>query len=109
MSAGENNPLVRELQDLLRSSDSFAALERIQRHGAPLEIAARYESLIPDLYWKAHDLPAIVTLGRAGICYCLGQSLLADVSPQMATQFRSTAKSLAYNVGSFTWPGWEEP
>jgi hypothetical protein len=109
MSAGENNPMMRDLQELLRSSDSFAALEHIQRHGTPLDIAARYESLVLDLHWKAHDLSAVIIVGRAGIIFCLGQSIAAHVSPEMATQLRSTAKSLAYNVGSFTWPGWEEP
>jgi hypothetical protein len=101
--------LLQEVQELLRAGDSFAALEHIQRHGTPLEIAARYGSLILDLYWKAHDLPAVVTIGRAGIIYCLGQSIAPQTAPESAEKLRSNAKALAYNIGSFTWPGWEEP
>lgn len=98
-----------EIRDLLRAGDSFAAIEHIQRHGNPLEIAARYQALVPELYWKARDLPAVVAIGRAGILYCLGQSLTAGASPEDVEKLRSIAKELAYNVASFTWPGWEEP
>jgi hypothetical protein len=100
---------VHEIQELFRTGDSYAAIEHIQRHGSPLEIAARYESLVSNLYWNAHDLPAVVTIGRAGILYCLGQSLAADASSESAEKLRSVAKGLAYDIGSFTWPGWEEP
>jgi hypothetical protein len=73
-----------------------------------LEIAARYKSVVLDLYWKAHDLPAVVVVGRAGILYCLGQSLYSGIPPETTQNLRSFAKELAYNVGSFTWPGWDE-
>ena len=101
-------PLI-EIRDLLRNDDSFAAVEHIQRQGAPLDIAARYGSLVMDLYWKVHDLPAVVTLGRAGILYCLGQALMPEMPAEMAGKLRSGAKAMAYNVSSFVWPGWEEP
>ena len=100
---------MNEIQDLLRTSDSFAAIEQIQRHGTPLEIAARYQSLLSSLYWHAHDLPAVVTIGRAGILYCLAQSVAEGVAPETVEPLRSIAKGLAYDLGSFTWPGWEEP
>lgn len=98
-----------EIQQLLRGRDSFAAIELIQKQGIPLEIAARFKSLVTELYWKTHDLPAVVVIGRAGILYCLGQSLTAGNSPEAARKLRSFAKGLAYDIGSFTWPGWEEP
>ena len=98
-----------ELQSLLRTADSFTAIEHLQRHGTPAEIAARYEALLSDLYWKAHDLPAAITIGRAGILYCLTQSLAPGTAPHSAHHLRSIAKGLAYDLGSFTWPGWEEP
>jgi hypothetical protein len=98
-----------EIQQFLRAADSDAALEHIQRHGTPAEVAARYKSLVLDLYWKAHDLPAVVIISRGGIAYCLGQSLVAANSPELAGELRRAAKSLAYDAGSFTWPGWQEP
>jgi hypothetical protein len=101
--------LAAEVQALLRDGDSFAVFELIQRQGTPIEIADRYQSLIKDLYWKAHDLPAVVIIGRAGIMYCLSQSSAAEVSSESVEKLRSAAKALAYNAGSFIWPGWEEP
>ncbi len=89
--------------------DSFAAIERIQQAGTPAEIAARYAALVSDLYWKAHDLPAVVTVGRAGIIYCLTQSAAPELPADAIDSLRMTAKGLAYDLGSFTWPGWEEP
>jgi hypothetical protein len=98
-----------EIQELLRAGDSFAAIEHIQRQGDSLEIAARYQSLLSELYWKAHDLPAVLVVGHAGILHCLGQSLIAGTSAENIEKLRSIAKALAYDIGSFTWAGWEEP
>jgi hypothetical protein len=98
-----------EIQKMLQTRDSFAAIEHIQRQGSPQEIARLYESLVLDLYWKAHDLPAVIVIARAGITYCLGQAPRQAASPESAAKLRGIAKAIAYNVGSFTWPGWEEP
>jgi hypothetical protein len=100
--------MMNGILQLLREGDSFAAIERVQVEGTPLEIAARYQNLVSNLYWKAHDLSRVVTVGRAGILYCLGQSLVSK-SPEEIETLRSIAKGLAFDVGSFTWPGWEEP
>jgi hypothetical protein len=109
MAANGMDLRMDEIQSLLGAGDSFAAMEQIQRHGEPLDIAARYESLVLELYWKRHDLPALTVVGRAGIIYCLGQSLVTEVGPTTVEKLRHAAKGLAYNIGSFTWPGWEEP
>jgi hypothetical protein len=98
-----------EIQELLRNGDSFAAVEYIQRNSMPLEIAAKYKSISSDLYWKAHDLGAMITIGRAGILYCLSQAGSVNISAELVEKLRSVAKGLAYDIGSFTWPGWEEP
>src|SRR5580700_939631 len=100
---------MNEILELLRAGDSFAVMEHIQRNGSPLEIADRYDSLVRELYWKAHNLPAVIVVGRAGIMYCLGQLLIPGMPPEIADKMGHTAKGLAYNVGSFAWPGWEEP
>jgi hypothetical protein len=78
-------------------SDFFAVIDRINRTGAPDTVAKAYHNHLRDLYWKTHDLPGVVAIGRAGILYCLAHAL------------RPQAKAMAYDVGSFTWPGWEEP
>jgi hypothetical protein len=102
-------PTVDEIRGLIHQVDSFAAIERIQRAGTPAEIAARYAALVSELYWKAHDLPAVVAIGRAGIIYCLNESAAPGLAADAIDSLRTTAKGLAYDLGSFTWPGWEEP
>jgi hypothetical protein len=62
---------IEEIRKLLRDGDSFAAAQRIQREGTPLEIGDRYDRIVRELYWKAKDLPAVVAVARAGIFYCL--------------------------------------
>jgi hypothetical protein len=101
--------VLKEIQELLRAGDSFTAIEHIQREGTPSEIAARYQTLVKDLYWKAHDLAAVVVIGRAGIFYCLGQLLTAEVPGEPAQKIGDAAKEMAFNLASFCWPGWEEP
>jgi hypothetical protein len=100
---------MRDIQELLRTGDAFAAIEQIQRQGSPEQIAERYQSLVVDLYWKSRDLPAVVLVSRAGITWCLAHSLAAETSHSLAGHLRSAAKALAYNAGSFTWPAWQEP
>lgn len=85
-----------DLRELLHS-DVDRAIAQVET-GTPQEIAERYEKAHHQLYWKHKDLPALVALARAGIRYCLA-------SPEL----RHGAKHLAYDTGSFTWPGWEEP
>jgi hypothetical protein len=100
---------MNQILDLLRTADSFAAIEHIQRGSTPPQIAERYDSLVRDLYWKAHNLSAVITIGRAGILYCLSQLLVAETPSETAGNMANTAKLLAYNVASFIWPGWDEP
>jgi hypothetical protein len=101
--------IAAQIQNLLRSGDSFAVAEWIQYEGTCQAIAARYQGAVSELYWKARDLPAVVTVGRAGILYCLGRAAEGEISPENTEVLRGVAKGLAYDVGSFTWPGWEEP
>ena len=90
-----------------QSHDAFAAVELIQCDGNPFAIVQRYTSLIPDLYWKYKHLASVTMLSQAGIVYALGQAArTADAEQQNV--LASAAKGLAYNLGSFTWPGWDE-
>jgi hypothetical protein len=65
--------------------------------GAPAEVAERYSQAIRDLYWKEKNVSAVATVGQQALNYCLEHKLF------------DSAKSLAYNVASFCWPGWNEP
>ena len=55
--------------------------------------------------WKRKDIDRSVAAGRAGIQAGL---TLAHTTPEHAYELRSKAKACAFDVGSFTWPGWDE-
>lgn len=93
---------------LLRGSDTFAALQRIERDGTPVEIAQRYDELVRDLYWKAKDVAALIVVARGGIHYCLTRMDETTDAPDRDV-FGGFAKKVAYNLASFLWPGWNEP
>ena len=52
----------------------------------------------------------VVAVSRAGIQYCSDQAEMAAASDmEKSYTLRSAAKQLAFNLASFTWPGWNEP
>jgi hypothetical protein len=100
------DPAVEEVQRLLRTRDSFAAAEYLEAEGDPKTVGQRYYRVLSALYWKKRDLPAVVLVARAGIHYCLRR---APGAPEAeAAELRGLGKALAYDLASFTWPGWDE-
>jgi hypothetical protein len=73
----------------------------------PLLAANAYAALLNDLYWKDRSLPLTIAIGRAGIQHCLSRARPA-ADAQIAERLKGAAKAMAYNVGSFTWDGWDE-
>jgi hypothetical protein len=101
--------VLTKVRALIADRDVYAAIEYMQSLGEPPVVAKAYGQLVMDLYWKAKDVPAVVALGRAGILYCLTMAnRLEAKSPEGAAPWFGQAKMIAYNVGSFTWPGWAE-
>ena len=92
---------------LLAEKDSYAAAEYVQGLGEPPLVAQAYAQLVMDLHWKASDVPGVVAMGRAGILYSLTRVRdLAAKTPEKVPAWRGHAKMIAYNLASFTWPGW---
>jgi hypothetical protein len=89
-------------------TDSYAAIEAIANAGDPVTAAKLYLSLVTDLYWKSKDLPKLMTIGAAGITFGLTRAIV-EPDKETAEQLRGTAKAIAFNLGSFCWPGWAEP
>jgi hypothetical protein len=101
-------PPYQTLLTLLEHVDAFAVIEHLQALGTPVEVAAAYDALVRDAYWQQKDLAMVGLLATAGIYYCFAHAKLA-ADEDMRAGFKSTAKTLAYNLASFTWPGWDEP
>ncbi|MHC4859225.1 MAG: hypothetical protein ACYTDY_03935 [Planctomycetota bacterium] len=69
------------------------------------DLAARvYLHLARHHYWKEKDIDDVVTVARGGIKFCLERAEKAEGDE--AARWKASAKSLAYDLGSFTWPGW---
>ncbi len=101
--------VMTKVRALIADQDVYAAIEYVQSLGAPPVVARAYGQLVMDLYWKAKDVPAVVVMGRAGILYALTKAHeLEATSSEKAAPWFGQAKMIAYNVGSFTWPGWAE-
>lgn len=95
---------------VFRDSDSVAAVVLLTDHPNPLLAAQAFGLVMRQLYWKEKNLPATLAFGRAGVQHGLtSASRLAATDPAQTLQLRSIAKGLAYDLASFTWPGWDEP
>jgi len=96
--------------DLLSQSDTYAIIEFLDQQENPLKVAGTYDELVKHLYWKEKNVPDMVALARAGIQYCLAAgTAVADEDIELALQLRSLAKTISYNLASYTWIGWREP
>jgi hypothetical protein len=80
------------------------------REGEPAVVAALYSSAVTSLY-RADDLRSVVVVAQKGIDYCLMQASEAGKRKDKTLEelLRGLAKTIAYNLGSYTWPGWDEP
>lgn len=91
---------------LLAEGDTFQAIEFLATRELALAIDA-CAVLQRDLYWKKKDVRRSTAIGRAGIQLALVGS--RSLEPAAAQKMRASAKAVAYNIGSFNWPGWDEP
>jgi len=95
--------------EIITKSDSFRAIEYISTLGEPEEVMGVFELVTRDLYWEKKDLTAAMALGRAAIQFGLTTALeIASRDQKAAFRIRSQAKSMAYDLASFSWPGWDE-
>lgn len=98
-----------EAARLLREQDSFAAVQFIQQQGTPQEVMTLYGDITQWLYGEQKDVAGMIALSRAGIQYGLTEAeRCAADQPDVASSLRGTAKALAFNLASNTWPGWND-
>lgn len=92
----------------LMAEDSFQAIERLAAQPDAAVALSLLAETVNEVYWKRKDLHATVALARAGIQHGL-TAALATSDAERQTLLRGKSKALAYNLASFTWPGWNEP
>jgi hypothetical protein len=102
--------MVEQALHCLDEADTFAAIEFLNQQPKPLAVAAAYNDLVKELYWRRKNVASVVAISRAGIQYCSDQAEMAAASDmEKSYTLRSAAKQLAFNLASYTWPGWNEP
>jgi hypothetical protein len=97
-------------------SDIADAASRLRGDGLWTYLSALYagsepvfetiDSLSRHLYWQDKDLDLSARILEAGIHYSLLKASECPVEKQ--NDVKSWAKTFAYNLGSFCWPGWDE-
>ncbi|REJ94203.1 MAG: hypothetical protein DWQ34_08970 [Planctomycetota bacterium] len=98
-----------EVANLLLTQDSFAALQYIERQGAPQEVMSLYFKTAQWLHYTNKDVAGMIAISRAGIHYGLAQAeRLQESDPETAEKLRGTAKAMSFNLGANTWPGWDD-
>src|SRR5579871_4413511 len=96
--------------EYLKQQDFAAAIDYLNRQPDPLAACSAYADLVRHLYWQQKDLPGVVMMAQAGIQY--GTAAAEEIGPEDSDPWKellSIVKGLAYDLGSFTWPGWDEP
>lgn len=102
--------LLDQSLSLLSQSDTFAVIEFLDQQDDSLLVASTYAELVKHLYWKEKDIPPMVALARAGIQYALAMgTAVSSTDIALTMRLRGEAKTIAYNLASFTWTGWDEP
>src|SRR5688500_17012208 len=95
---------------LAAEQDSFAAIAWLSAQPDPIAVAKAFSEAMLHLYWQEKNLPLAIAFGRAGAQFALAAAAGWETSdPGKALELRGSAKTMAYNLASFTWPGWNEP
>ncbi|MFL7838187.1 MAG: hypothetical protein ACK2T4_07250 [Candidatus Promineifilaceae bacterium] len=101
--------MVEQALQLLEQADVAAAVKLLEKQADPLTAAAAYNDLAKELYWQQRDIAKVVAVCQAGIRFCFQQAEESGArNREKAIALLSAAKQLAYNLASFTWPGWPE-
>lgn len=93
---------------LFNDSDSWAAVDFVNRHSDPLTVFDTYDRLIDHLYHEAKNVPGMILIGLAAIQYGLARAA-AEPDRARSREIKERVKALAYNVAANTWPGWDDP
>jgi hypothetical protein len=98
---------VDDLLELIENQGSLAVAELFSSEASPSSALASIGEAVKTLYWKRKDLPRAVLASIAGISAgTVAAGLEADEGAR--ADLMGGVKALAYNVGSYTWPGWNE-
>jgi hypothetical protein len=90
-----------------RREGAFAAIAVIAAVEDLSEAANAYREAMRAAYWEDHNVTLATAIAYGGVSRLLAGA--ATAKTETASEARSAAKALMYNLASFTWPGWDEP
>lgn len=94
---------VDKMRRMIRDGESSSAYRTLEAIPHPVEAAQAFHAVAKELYWKDHDLPSARATLVQGIAFALSPSF------EESAEVRSAGKAMCYDLGSFCWPGWDEP
>lgn len=100
---------IAEISRRMQGQDSFAAVQYVQQQGAPEDVCALFHKAALARYNDHKDVAGMIALLRAGIQYGLAEAeRCIDADREQSAELKGAAKAMAYDLGSNTWPGWQD-
>lgn len=89
----------------IANENIYSAIDYINSVGNDTEVAKTYSMAVKKLYWADKGAKNLVLVGNAGINYLLTKASESK-DTNKATELKSWAKTIAYDLSANTWPGW---
>jgi hypothetical protein len=109
--APTSEDLAKLLDQMKEIGGTLMVVDRIKvMNLAPKPMMDAFLELGHQAYWKKKDLPSAITFSRTAME--IGQAMatkMKTTDPAAANQVLGVVKGIAFNLASFTWPGWDEP
>lgn len=99
--------LAEEALQLSMAEGFSAGCQFIETTGDPVAVASAYNDFAQALYRQNKDVQHMIEAGRRGIKFALDHAArIESGDPATAVKLREIAKTISFNVGANTWPGW---
>jgi hypothetical protein len=105
----DNSPqdLAAEALQLTMAQGLGAGCQFIEAAGNPVIVASAYRAFAQALYRQNKDVQHMIDAGRRGIKFALDHAArIESDDPATAAKLMEIAKTISFNVGANTWPGW---
>jgi DNA polymerase/3'-5' exonuclease PolX len=101
------NVRIAEALRLAAAEGLGAACQFLETAGEPVAVALAYKDFAQALYRQNKDVEHMVAAGRRGSEYALDHAARVQCdNPETAAKLKEIAKTISFNVGANTWPGW---
>ena len=101
------NARIEEALQVTAGEGLSAGCQFIETTGDPVAVASAYNDFAQALYRQNKDVQHMIDAGRRGIKFALDHAArIESDDPATAAKLMEIAKTISFNVGANTWPGW---